>query len=169
MVRDYKKLRGVGGKGDERRRQEKDGSICRVPSPIYPPLPAEAQWARCFVTAPSTGQTQAVTRGPRSHALVSAGLKSNSSRKMTVQKRIAPRIPYVWRFIGLGIADTISTTPKENSGAEMDRPANPVCAAFRQFGNHGRDLHDPHDSRCAVSHQFRIVVMIALGPVTPVA
>jgi hypothetical protein len=32
-----KKPRGVGGKGDERRWQEKDGSICWVSSPIYPP------------------------------------------------------------------------------------------------------------------------------------
>jgi hypothetical protein len=88
---------------------------------------------------------------------------------MAAQKRIAPHIPYVWHFIGPGITDTISMTPKENSGAEMDHPAHPICVAFRQFGNHRRDLHNPHDSRCVVSHRFGMMVMIALGPVTHVA
>jgi hypothetical protein len=60
-------------------------------------------------------------------------------------------------------------TPKENGNAEMDCPAHPVCAAFHRFGNRRHDLHDPHDSRCVASHWFRIVVMIASGPMTSAA
>jgi hypothetical protein len=163
------KLRGIGGKGDENRWQEKDGSVSRVPCPIYSPLPAAAQRVRCFMTAPHAGQTQTLTSGPRSCASVSAGLRSNSPRKMAAQKRIAWHIPYVWHFIGSGIMNMISTTPKENGGTETDHPAHPVCAAFHRFRNRGHDAHDPHDSRCTASHQFRIMVMIASGPVTSTA
>jgi hypothetical protein len=106
----WKKVRGVGGKGDEHRLQEKDGSVCRVPSPIYPPLPATAQWVRRFMTAPRTGQTQTLRRGPSSHASVGARLRSNNPRKMAARKWITPHIPYVRRSIGSGITDMISTT-----------------------------------------------------------
>jgi hypothetical protein len=108
-------------------------------------------------------------KGPRSCASVSAGLRSNSPKKTAAQKRIALHIPYVRRSFGSGIVDTISMTPKENGGTKMDRPAHPICPAFHRFGNHGHDLHDPHDSRCAASRWFRIMVMIASGPVTSVA
>jgi hypothetical protein len=75
------------------------------------PLPAVAQWVRCFVTAPRAGHTQTLTRGPRSRAFVSAGIRSNSPRKTAAQKQIAQHIPYVWRSVGSRIAGTIASTP----------------------------------------------------------
>jgi hypothetical protein len=51
----------------------------------------------------------------------------------------------------------------------MDHPAHPVCAAFRWFWNRGHNLHDPHDSRCVVPCQFRIMVIIASGAVSSAA
>jgi hypothetical protein len=75
------------------------------------PLPAAAQWVRRFVIALCAGHTQMLTRGPRSRTSVSAGLRSNSPRKMVARNWITPYIPYVWRSVSSGIADTIASNP----------------------------------------------------------
>jgi hypothetical protein len=64
--RGLKKPRGAGSKGDGRGWQEEYGSVCWVPSPIYPPLQAVAYWVRRFVPAPCVGHAQVLTRGPGS-------------------------------------------------------------------------------------------------------
>jgi hypothetical protein len=134
MVGTVKKPRGVGGKGDERRWWEKYGSVCWVPSPIYPPLQAAAYWARRFIPAPHTSRTQALTKGVE-----------------------VPPMSQHW------------TQKWCYDGAETEHPAHPVCAMYRRFRNRGHYRLDPCDFRCTVSRQFRIVVMIASGPMTSAA
>jgi hypothetical protein len=51
-------------------------------------------------------------------------------------------------------------------GAEMERPAQPVCTASRRFRNHDHNHLDPRDFRCAAPRQFIIMGMIASGPTT---
>jgi hypothetical protein len=114
-----KKPRGVGGKGDECKWQEKYGSVCWVPYLIYPPLQAAAHGARRFVPTPCAGHTQALTRGPRSRPSVSAGLRSGGT---AARKWNVPHNPYARRPAGSGIVITTTSTPRDFR-----------CAAPRQF------------------------------------
>jgi hypothetical protein len=74
------------------------GSVCWVPSPIYPPLQAAAHWARCFVLAPCIGHTQLLKKGPRSRASVSAGLRSGGT--VTQKGNVSHPIGAVPRWFG---------------------------------------------------------------------
>jgi hypothetical protein len=103
-----KKPRGAGSKGDECSWQEEYGSVCRDPSPIYPPLQAAAHWARRFMPAPHAGHTWVLTRGAQVPPISHRWQRSDGT---VAQKWIAPHILYVWHSVSPGIAYTIASTP----------------------------------------------------------